>query len=455
MRSCAMCGSIPYRGRVIGRRCRAIRRGRGDAGRGVIADGRIVPGEDSPRRSRQYGHPMRGGLDERPAVIDACLALVLLLVGIVSVHRTGVSGSADSVFVRDLLVVALFLPLAWRRRAPRIVLTVVSVAAAATWVGHFVDGTTAVAGGIALYGLGRYVERPTSLHTFGVSATLLALVAAAVSFVGDDGWYAFLARCGVIGACFAFGDSQRSRVALVASLRAQAERAESLRAIEAQRAVSEERSRIAREMHDVVAHSLSVMVVQSVAAERLADKHPHEASASISNVAEIGRQALGEMRRIFDIFDEGSGPADFAPQPTLADLDSIVETYRSAGMRVSVERIGRAVPVDAGMELAIVRIVQEALTNVLKHANGADAVVRLGFADAVTIEVSDTGSPRKEPRPEKGCGRGLIGMRERVDALGGTLTAQEFAGRGFEVRAVLPLDRMHRCESNARHGGPR
>jgi signal transduction histidine kinase len=398
---------------------------------------------------------MRARFIERPAPIDASLALVLLLVGMVSVHRVDGNGSTGPIVVRDLLVVALFLPLAWRRRAPRTVLTLVSVAAAATWVGNFTDGTTAVAGGIAFYGLGRHVERPTSWRAFGVSATLLALVAATVSLVGDDGWYAFLARCGLIGACFAFGDSQRSRVALVASLRAQAERAESLRVVEAQRAVSEERSRIAREMHDVVAHSLSVMVVQSVAAERLAGTHPQEAVASISNVAEIGRRALGEMRRIFDIFDTGPGPADFTPQPTLADLDSIVGTYRSAGMRVSVECIGGAMPVDAGIELAIVRIVQEALTNVLKHSNGADAVVRLCVADVVTVEVSDTGSPQEQSGPGSGSGRGLIGMRERVDAMGGTLTAQRVAGRGFEVRAVLPLDRTQLCESNPCNGDSR
>ena len=398
---------------------------------------------------------MRIGSDERPAAVDAGLALTLLVVGIVAVHRVEVTGSSDSVVVRDLLVVALFLPLAWRRQAPRIVLTIVAIAAAATWIGYYAGGPTAVAGGLAFYGLGRYVDRPLSLRAFIVAATFLAVVAAGVSIVGDDGWYAFLARCGVIGACFAFGDSQRSRVALLASLRAQAERADSLRVIEAQRAVSEERSRIAREMHDVVAHSLSVMVVQSVAAERLADEHPHEAIASISNVADIGRRALGEMRRIFGIFDEGSGPANFAPQPTLADLDSIVETYRSAGMHVWVERIGGAIPVDAGLELAIVRIVQEALTNALKHASGADVVVRLTFADAVTVEVTDTGSPRNESQPTQGSGRGLIGMRERVATFGGTLTAHDVAGSGFEVRAVLPLDRRHGCDSNAPHGGPR
>lgn len=393
---------------------------------------------------------MRVRLDERPTVADAVLAALLFLVGIVSVHSVG--EPSDSVLVRDLLVVAMFLPLVWRRRAPRTVLTVVSVAAAATWVGYFVDGTSAVAGGLAFYGLGRHVERPASVRAFAVSATLLAVVAAAVSITGEDGWYAFLARCGVMGACFAFGDSQRSRVALVASLRAQAERAESLRVIEAQRAVSEERGRIAREMHDVVAHSISVMVVQSVAAERLAAAHPAEAIVSISNVAEIGRRALGEMRRIFDIFDAGAEPADFAPQPTLADLDSIVETYRAAGMSVAVERVGAAPPVDAGMELAIVRIVQEALTNVLKHADGADALVRLDFAEDVTIEVFDSGPPNGEPHPATGGGRGLVGMRERVEAFGGTLTTRSFGGRGFQVRAVLPLARTHRRESRLQEG---
>lgn len=375
---------------------------------------------------------------DRPALIDVCVAGVLLVVGIVSVHRTDASASTGAIIVRDALVVALFVPLAWRRRAPLIVLSIVAVASAATWVGDFVDATTAVAGGIAFYGLGRYVDRPMSLRAFGVTATLLAVVAALLSTFGADGWYPFLARCAVMGACFAFGDSQRSRDALLANLRAQAERAESLRVVEAQRAVSEERSRIAREMHDIVAHSLSVMVVQSVAAERLAAQHPQAAITSMGNVADVGRRALGDMRRIFDIFDAQSSPADLVPQPTLADLDSIIDTYRSAGMRVSVERSGPT-PIDAATGLTIVRIVQEALTNVLKHTGGADATVRLRFAETVMIDVTDTGQPGDGPRPVDGCGRGLIGMRERVAALGGTLIAQPSAGSGFEIHAVLPL----------------
>ncbi len=382
---------------------------------------------------------MRAWWEQRTGTVDAVLAGALLAVGLGTAHGVSVDGSSDVWYIRDLILVALFVPLAWRRVAPRLVLAIVVMATAGIWAGYFVDGGTAFAGGIAMYGLGRYVERPASMRFFAVTMAFVAVVAAAVTIAGSDGWYQFVARCGVAVACFALGDSQRSRAELLASLRAQTERAESLRIVEAQRAVIEERSRIAREMHDVVAHSLSVMVVQAVAAERLAPKEPEAAVASMSSVAEIGRAALGEMRRIFDIFEHEAGPVDFAPQPTLTDLDAIIETFRTAGMDVTVHRIGTTPALDAGTELAIVRIVQESLTNVLKHADGADAVVTLSFADHVTVEVTDGGTAQLHSTTTNSGGRGLIGMRERVDALGGTITARHFAGRGFTVRVVLPI----------------
>jgi len=392
---------------------------------------------------------VRAWLSTRASTVDAVLAGVLLIVGLLAAHEVSAPESQGVWLLRDVLIVCLFVPLAWRRRAPRVVLTIVMVAAAGIWIGHFIDGGTAFAGGIAVYGLGRYVERPASLRFFAVAMTFIAAMAAVVSVHGVDGWYEFLARCGVVVACFALGDSQRSRVALLASLRAQAERAESLRVIEAQRAVIEERSRIAREMHDVVAHSLSVMVVQAVAAERLATKQPDAAVASMLSVAAVGRTALGEMRRIFDIFEGKASPVDFAPQPTLADLDGILDTYRAAGMDVTVHRCGATPMLDAGTELSIVRIVQESLTNVLKHADGADAVVTLTFADDVTVEVSNSGGATHQPTSTDGTGRGLVGMRERVDALGGTLTARSVAGQGFTVRAVVPATRFSDADRSA------
>ena len=382
---------------------------------------------------------MRAWWEQRTGTVDAVLAGALLVVGLGTAHGVSVDGSSDVWYIRDLILVALFVPLAWRRVAPRLVLAIVVMATAGIWAGYFIDGGTAFAGGIAMFGLGRYVERPASMRFFAVTMAFVAVVAAAVTIAGSDGWYQFVARCGIAVACFALGDSQRSRAELLASLRAQTERAESLRIVEAQRAVIEERSRIAREMHDVVAHSLSVMVVQAVAAERLAPKEPEAAVASMSSVAEIGRAALGEMRRIFDIFEHEGGPVDFAPQPTLTDLDAIIETFRTAGMDVTVHRIGTTPALDAGTELAIVRIVQESLTNVLKHADGADAVVTISFADHITVEVTDGGTAQLHSTTANSGGRGLIGMRERVDALGGTITARHFAGRGFTVRVVLPI----------------
>jgi signal transduction histidine kinase len=395
---------------------------------------------------------MRSWLNERPWTADSLLAIVLCAVGLITVHRVPpLDGAADAVVVRDLLVLALFLPLAWRRRAPRVVLCIVAVASAATWIGYFVDGTTAVAGGIAVYGVGRYVERPASLRMAALTAMFAGSVAAVISLVGPDSWYVFFSRCGVIGACFALGDSQRSRTALVANLQAQAERADSLRVLEAERAVAEERARIAREMHDVVAHSLSVMVVQAVAAERLFVSDPTGSVASISSVAEVGRRALGDMRRIFDIFVDPDRSDPFSPQPSITDLEAIVDTYRSAGMTVDFDCHGQIPALDSVTELSIVRIVQESLTNVLKHSNGADAAVTLHFdPERISVEVADNGRGHASGASTDGSGRGLIGIRERVDALGGTVTARRFAGRGFLVRAILPVERTRTSRVPAR-----
>ncbi len=363
---------------------------------------------------------------------------MLLVVGLVAAHAVEVPGASGAWLLRDALIVCMFAPLAWRRQAPRLVMAIVLVAVAGTWIGRFLGGTTVVAGAVACYGVARHVARPASLRAMAAATAAVAAVAGVLTLTGTDDWYAFIARCSVVVAIFALGDSQQSRQATLAGLQAQAERAESLRVVEAQRAVAEERSRIAREMHDVVAHSLSVMVVQSVAAERLAAKDVAAAAASMTNVADVGRRALTEMRRIFDIFDDGSTDLDLAPQPTLADLDAIIDTFRSSGMQVTVERERCSPSLDSATELAIVRIVQESLTNVLKHSSGADVVVRLEFGEEVVIEVADNGAAGLPPELSDGRGRGLIGMRERVDSLGGTLVARRFAGRGFVVRATLP-----------------
>jgi signal transduction histidine kinase len=384
---------------------------------------------------------MRDWFGKRPDIADALLAAVLVVAGLLSARSWPVQGEAHVWFVRDVLVVAMFVPVAWRRRAPRLVLAAVSIAAVSTWIGGFLGVTTVVALGLAFYGVGRFVDRPTSLHAFFPAAGLVAVASAVVSLRGEGNpWFAVLGRCGVVVAGFAFGDSQRSRSALLASLRAQADRAEALRIAEAQRAVVEERGRLARELHDVVAHSISVMVVQAVAAERLTERQPAAAAESIRIVADVGRRALSEMRHIFDVLGPGGSPIDFSPQPTLADLDAIIARCRTAGVEVEVTQRGDPWLLSARVELAIVRIVQEALTNTMKHAAGAQATVLLTFGTCVTVEVSDDGNGLAVHSTSDGRGRGLIGMRERVEALGGELSTGRRTGGGFNVRAVLPTE---------------
>ena len=391
---------------------------------------------------------MSDWIGERPDTVDLLLALGLSTVGLLAAHQWQVAGEPDAAWLRDLLVVLLCLPLARRRREPRLVLAVVTAVAAAIWILGFADGPTVVAGSIAVYGAGRYVERPESIRAFAVAGGLLAVVAGWLSATGGEHtWFEFAARCGVVVAAFAIGDAQRSRAALVDHLRAQAERAERLRVLEVQRAASDERARIARELHDVVAHSVSVMVVQATAAERTVSNDPHAATASMASVADVGRQALVEMRRILQVLDTEGAATDFAPQPTLADLDPIIDRYRAAGLDVEVAWDGAAVGLDPGTELVIVRIVQESLTNVLRHATCARARVRLDIGEVITIEVADDGAAHDgdgERRPGAPAadagGRGLIGMRERAEALGGTVTARPGADGGFVVRAVLPVE---------------
>jgi signal transduction histidine kinase len=202
-------------------------------------------------------------------------------------------------------------------------------------------------------------------------------------------------------------------------------------------AVAEERTRIAREMHDVVAHAIGVMVVQAGAARTVIDRDPVAAKEAIGRVEETGRMGLAEMRRLIGVLtDDGSGAAR-SPQPGLGGLDALVATVRTAGLPVEVVRSGEPRPLPVGADLTAYRIVQEALTNVLKHAGAAHARVSLQYDEAgVGIEVADDG---RGPAPTTDPGHGLVGMRERVALFGGTLETAPRPGGGFVVRARLPI----------------
>jgi signal transduction histidine kinase len=203
-------------------------------------------------------------------------------------------------------------------------------------------------------------------------------------------------------------------------------------------AVAHERATIARELHDVIAHSVSVMTVQAGAARLLLDEDLPRARESLVAVEETGRQALGEMRRLLGILRGDEHEARLAPQPGIADLDALVEQVRGAGLPVEVVVEGEPKALPPGIDLAAYRVVQEGLTNALKHAGAARAHVSIRYrADALELAVTNNGTA---PADGRGNGHGLIGMRERVALYGGEFEAGPRPGGGYAVRASLPLD---------------
>ena len=389
---------------------------------------------------------MRRWLCGHETLVDAAIAVVLIVIALVVVRRIPVSADTRPPNGwNDVLLVAVLGPIAVRRRYPIGAYIVTAIAAVALWSMNSVDGGSAVGGVFVTYGLGFYADRKRALRVFIVAAAGLsaAAVLLALIYETEGRWFQCVSRIAVVFGPYFFGDAKRTRNDLVDSLRERALRAEQDRAREASQAVTDERARIAHELHDVVAHSLSVMVVQATAGQRLIARDPARASESIASVAETGREALAEMRRILGVLDNRPenehGLQELAPQPGLADIDSLVERCSSAGMRIDMQRGGADVSLGAGVELAIYRVIQEALTNVLKHAGTARVTLQLLTDDPVVIEVADDGLGLAAPKSTDGRGRGVIGMRARVESVGGEFHAGPRPGGGFVVRAVIPL----------------
>ena len=234
------------------------------------------------------------------------------------------------------------------------------------------------------------------------------------------------------GVSWVIGRTLGDRARRAADLEARAERIE--RAHEA--AVAGERATIARELHDVIAHSVSVMTVQAGAARLLLEEDPKSARESLLAVEETGRQALGEMRRMLGILRGDEGEAQLAPQPGISDLDALVEQVRAAGLPVDVVVAGTPRSLPPGIDLAGYRVVQEALTNALRHAGAARAEVAIRYSEtALEVAVANDGKSARNGR----VGHGIIGMRERVTLYGGAFDAGPRSGGGYAVRATLPL----------------
>lgn len=253
------------------------------------------------------------------------------------------------------------------------------------------------------------------------------------------------ALAAVVLAAWSLGRFRRVRSAYVAALEERAARAERDRHDRVRQAAAAERARIAREMHDVVAHSLSVMVAQAEGGRLMANKDPSRAGPVFDTIATTGREALTDMRGLLGVLRGGSDTApdtpDRAPQPALVDVPELVDRVVAAGLPVTLTETGRRGDPGRSGELAAYRVIQEALTNVVKHAGpGVSAQVRLRWSDRdLVVSVSDNGRGRVSDAGD--AGHGLIGMRERLAQLGGTLSAETAPRQGFAVTATIPLRR--------------
>lgn len=251
---------------------------------------------------------------------------------------------------------------------------------------------------------------------------------------------------------FSVGRAVHARRAITEALRERARVAEATQRALAEQAVADERRRIARELHDVVAHHVSVMGVLATGARRVLRRDPDAADEAIATIEDTSRATLREMRRLLDVLRTDEPAAELTPQPGLAGIEALVEQVREAGLPVALRVEGHPGALEAGVTLAVYRIVQEALTNALKHAGPATGQVRLVFGEVwLVVEVTDTGRG-PGPEPDR-IGHGLVGMRERVALYGGVLRTGARPGGGFQVCATLPMDQLAADGgAGARHG---
>jgi signal transduction histidine kinase len=340
----------------------------------------------------------------------------------------------------DLGVALLAIPAVYlRRRRPFLAL---GLATAAVAIFPGTSGLTLPAL-VVLYTLGS--TRGARAAVLGAVAFCVVTVPAGVAWggasSGDRGGVLglILSTTAFCGAAVALGLYVGAQRRVLEGLRERAERSERERELLADRAVAEERVRIAQELHDVVAHDLSLMVVQAQALGATAlDARVVETTKAI---ADLGRDAMAEMHRTLRLLRSGTGEtAEFEPLPGLADLDTLLERLRAAGLEVALTIEGQPHPLSQAADLSAYRVIQEALTNVIKHAESAPAAISLCYDEmALTVKVRDAGTERNRSAPQRQSdGHGITGMRERVALFGGTLTTTAAGDQGFEVAATLP-----------------
>ncbi|MFJ8494476.1 sensor histidine kinase [Streptomyces sp. NPDC094038] len=340
------------------------------------------------------------------------------------------------------LQAGLVLPLLWRRRRPMAAFVAVAAVFVLQWSLNAALRAD-VALFVALYSLalhGRLRRLPWACAVMAAGMVLVAVrVSPAVSV-----WDALFFLLSTATAALAVGLMVRTRRAQLAGLRERAARLETERDQRIRLATATERARVAREMHDIVGHNLSVIITLADAGAYATDTAPERGKEALQLIGDTGRTALGELRRVLGVLreasDGGRRTPELSPQPGLADIETLCDGVRTAGLEIVYRTVGEVDALDRGMQLTVYRIVQEALTNTLKHA-GAGTQVKLSVVvgeDRLVVRIRDDG-PAGHPGPRNEEGHGLVGMRERAALYGGTVSAGPAADGGWTVEAALDL----------------
>lgn len=380
-------------------------------------------------------------------VRDALVVVGLFALGWLadSVNRSAMTELDEAVPLLDLVMIGLIVgPLLLRRMFPLWTLVVVTVAYLAAAIMDVPESTiTTIALFVALFSSGAYSRHPA--RDVLRAAAIVAAMGVVLFFLFTDARdvpgdivlfrvFSLLLNAAFFAAAWVMGDLWRRRTEDQAELARRADELEEKRHLLAQQAVAAERLRIARELHDVVGHHVSLMGVQAGAVRRTLETDDDRINELLSSIERSGRSAVSEMGRLVG-FLRDSEDDTITPQPTMDRLDELVESMTDAGLDVTVHRVGRPRPLDSATELSVFRVIQESLTNALRHGSSPEAVVELSYlSDRLAVRVRNPGSGANG----SGGGRGLLGMRERVGLVDGTLEAGPSPDGTFEVRGTFP-----------------
>jgi signal transduction histidine kinase len=385
----------------------------------------------------------RAWLEAHPIAADALMSTMLTAAFLVAVLLQGENGAQRRPDALSVVLDAVaVMSLTARRRLPVVVLAFTAGVSVTLTAMGYDPSPPAVALLIATYTVAAHRGLATSLP---IGAVTLTVFIGLLIGVGAGFWPAVSNAILFVGVWW-LGRSLRLRRAYLNELEARARRLERAREADARAARTEERSRIARELHDVVAHHVSVMTVQAGAARRILERDPEAVRDALTTIEQMGRTALGEMRRLVGVLRTEAEPVrgELSPQPGVNDVGELVDHLRETGLQVQLWIEGESRSLSPGVDLAAFRLIQEALTNTLKHAGPqARAWVRIHYADRqLMVEVEDDGRGLAAGLGQNGGsrGHGLVGMRERVALYGGELRIGPRSGGGFEVRARFPLE---------------